>query len=159
MAEKILLETEAASIGGGGGAVDKKCCTKSRAVALGCKVDGSYVDNQLIPQGSASKAKTKIKCTAYGSLIARKSGSRFNITLYVDYKFDETLYLYSEYGEGGYHVWTIKPSDWKASSGGEYVFSSYAEESFTSMEPGTYNLSNISIANDNYDLDVTYINA
>lgn len=39
---KIATESYAASIGGGSTSTGNKCCTKSRAEALGCKVSGSY---------------------------------------------------------------------------------------------------------------------
>lgn len=55
---KIATEGEAASIGGGSGAVSKKCCTKSRAIGLGCQVKGSYKDNQLVQLQDLSKNYT-----------------------------------------------------------------------------------------------------
>lgn len=56
MAARIALETYAASVGGGSGAVSKKCCTKTRAEALGCNVSGSYAAKRLVPQTVLSKA-------------------------------------------------------------------------------------------------------
>lgn len=44
----IAKETEAATIGGSSGAIANKMCTKAIALALGCKVSGTYSDNQLV---------------------------------------------------------------------------------------------------------------
>lgn len=56
---KIATEEEAANIGGGIGAVSKKCCTKSRAVELGCQVSGTYSNNQLVQQSDLSAPRVQ----------------------------------------------------------------------------------------------------
>ena len=38
-------------------------CTKTRAIALGCKVDGSYSDNQLVKYSDLSPAKLVVSPT------------------------------------------------------------------------------------------------
>ena len=55
---KIALETEAYSIGGEGTPAANKCCTKSRAEALGCNVSGSYANNQLVQLADLAAADT-----------------------------------------------------------------------------------------------------
>ena len=56
MAERIASETYAGNIGGVYGAVSGKCCTKTRAETLGCKVSGSYAAKRLVPRTALSKA-------------------------------------------------------------------------------------------------------
>lgn len=53
---KIATEQEAYNIGGIGTPTKEKCCTKTRAEALGCKVSGSYTNNQLVQLQDLSKA-------------------------------------------------------------------------------------------------------
>ena len=48
MADKIATESEARSIGEQGTAINNKMCTKSRALELGCNVNGDYTYNQLV---------------------------------------------------------------------------------------------------------------
>lgn len=48
MAKKIAMESEAKEIGGQGYAISKKCCSKLRAIELGCDVNGSYEDKELV---------------------------------------------------------------------------------------------------------------
>lgn len=48
---KIATELEARTIGGGTlSVIDNKCCTKARALELGCQIKSgfSYTDNQLV---------------------------------------------------------------------------------------------------------------
>lgn len=45
---KIATEQEAYNIGRTGTPVSNKCCTKVRAEALGCTINGSYSSNQLV---------------------------------------------------------------------------------------------------------------
>lgn len=52
---KIATETEAYNIGKIGSPVTNKCCTKSRAEALGCAVSGSYVTNRLVQKDDLSR--------------------------------------------------------------------------------------------------------
>ena len=52
---KIATESYAASIGGGSTSTGNKCCTKSRAEALGCVVSGSYASNQLVQESDLSR--------------------------------------------------------------------------------------------------------
>lgn len=55
MSELIATESYAKYVGGGSGtAVQNKCCTKSRAVAFGCTVSGTYNNNQLVPKSALS---------------------------------------------------------------------------------------------------------
>ena len=70
---KIALEIEVYSVGGEGTPVANKCCTKSRAEALGCKIkDGySYASNQLIEQDCYEKSMTLYK----GVMLAVSSGT------------------------------------------------------------------------------------
>jgi len=49
---KIATEQYCASIGGGSGYTNNLCATKSRAQALGCTVNGSYSNNQLVEEDS-----------------------------------------------------------------------------------------------------------
>lgn len=42
---------------------DSKGCTKSRAVTLGCRVSGSYSDNQLVKYSDLSKSVTYYTAT------------------------------------------------------------------------------------------------
>ena len=44
---KIATELEAKTMGG---VIDNKCCTKARALELGCQIKSgfSYTDNQLV---------------------------------------------------------------------------------------------------------------
>lgn len=56
---KIATEQEAYNIGGSSSPVDKKMCTKARAIALGCTVNGSYTDNQLVQLADLESSKYK----------------------------------------------------------------------------------------------------
>lgn len=51
---KIATEQEAYQIGRKGSPVDKKCCTKQRAVELGCNVTTEYDNNQLVQKSDLS---------------------------------------------------------------------------------------------------------
>lgn len=60
---KIATEQEVYNVGGKGTPITNKCCTKSRAETLGCKIKSgySYQNNQLIEQGSYEKDITLYK--------------------------------------------------------------------------------------------------
>lgn len=60
---KIATEQEVYNVGGKGTPIINKCCTKSRAEVLGCKIKSgySYQNNQLIEQGSYEKNITLYK--------------------------------------------------------------------------------------------------
>lgn len=47
---KIATELEAKTMGGTLSVIDNKCCTKARALELGCQIKSgfSYTDNQLV---------------------------------------------------------------------------------------------------------------
>ena len=51
---KIATEQEAATIGGKV-SPSTKCCTKTRAESLGCKVNGDYTSNQLLQLSDLSQ--------------------------------------------------------------------------------------------------------
>lgn len=53
---KIATEQEAYEIGQQGIPIANKCCTKSRAEALGCEVSGAYLSNQLVQQSHLSSS-------------------------------------------------------------------------------------------------------
>ena len=60
MAYQIATEAYAKNIGGKNISYTSNLgCTKSRAIALGCEVSGTYTDNQLVCQKDLSKA-TKV---------------------------------------------------------------------------------------------------
>lgn len=60
MADLIATEAYAKSIGGKNISYTSNLgCTKSRAVALGCTVAGTYANNQLVCQKDLSKTSTK----------------------------------------------------------------------------------------------------
>ena len=59
MANLIATEQYAKNIGGVNTSYTPSLgCTKSRAIALGCNVGGTYSDNQLVCQKDLSKAST-----------------------------------------------------------------------------------------------------
>lgn len=60
---KIATEQEVYNVGVKGTLITNKCCTKSRAETLGCKIKSgySYKDKQLIEQGSYEKNITLYK--------------------------------------------------------------------------------------------------
>ena len=59
MANLIATEAYAKNIGGKNISYTSNLgCTKSRAVALGCKVAGTYANNQLVCQKDLSKTST-----------------------------------------------------------------------------------------------------
>ena len=70
MADLIATEAYAQSIGGANISYTSNLgCTKSRAIALGCNVSGTYLNNQLVCQKDLSKA-TKVytyNCTVHYS--------------------------------------------------------------------------------------------
>lgn len=53
---KIATEQEAYNIGKKGTPTYRKCCTKTRAEALGCEVSNGYKSNQLVQLTSLSKS-------------------------------------------------------------------------------------------------------
>lgn len=58
---KIATEQEAYAIANNGSSTTSAiCCTKKRAVSIGCKVGGSYTDNQLVQASDLSKAVEKV---------------------------------------------------------------------------------------------------
>lgn len=58
---KIATEQEAYNIAGKGMSTTSAiCCTKKRAVSIGCEVGGSYTDNQLVQTSDLSKAVEKV---------------------------------------------------------------------------------------------------
>ena len=61
---KIATEQEVYNVGGKETPIINKCCTKSRAETLGCKIKSgySYKDNQLIEQGSYEKKIIRYFC-------------------------------------------------------------------------------------------------
>lgn len=70
---KIATELEAKTMGGGTlSIIDNKCCTKARALELGCKIkDGySYADNQLVElsgiECATSAPIVRLECKYYG---------------------------------------------------------------------------------------------
>lgn len=70
---KIATELEARTIGGGTLSITgNKCCTKARALELGCKIkDGySYADNQLVERSGIKRAIVtpiiRLRCEYYG---------------------------------------------------------------------------------------------
>lgn len=57
---KIATELEAKTMGGTLSVIDNKCCTKARALELGCQIKSgfSYTDNQLVElEGSYNCSK------------------------------------------------------------------------------------------------------
>lgn len=58
--DQIATESNAYAVGKNSGVTiqDSKGCTKSRAVTLGCKVSGSYSDNQLVKYSDLSKSES-----------------------------------------------------------------------------------------------------
>lgn len=57
MADLIATEDYAKNIGGVNASyIPNLCCTKFRAIALGCTVAGTYLDNQLVCQKDLSKS-------------------------------------------------------------------------------------------------------
>ena len=63
MADLIATEAYAQSIGGKDiSYISDLGCTKSRAMALGCKVSGIYIDNQLVCQKDLSKTTYSLIC-------------------------------------------------------------------------------------------------
>lgn len=59
MANLIATEAYAKSVGGGTTSYTSNLgCTKSRAIALKCKVAGTYANNQLVCQKDLSKTST-----------------------------------------------------------------------------------------------------
>lgn len=76
MADKIALETEAKTIGGGSTtAVTNKCCTKSSAETFGCSVSGTYASNQLVAMAHLSKKTTSLG-TAFVNINMNSSGTQ-----------------------------------------------------------------------------------
>ena len=62
MADLIATEAYAQSIGGASiSYTSNLCCTKSRAIALGCDVAGTYADNQLVRKEDLSIATYSLK--------------------------------------------------------------------------------------------------
>lgn len=55
MTNLIATEGYAQSIGKIHTSTPNLCCTKSRAIALGCDVAGTYKDNQLVRKEDLSK--------------------------------------------------------------------------------------------------------
>ena len=63
---KIATEQEAYNIGKLGTPVTNRCCTKSRAQALGCIVSGSYRNyNQLVQQSDLSEGDPTVTILNY----------------------------------------------------------------------------------------------
>lgn len=117
---KIATEQEAYDIGKQGTPNGNKCCTKSRAEVLGCMINGSYSNNQLVqlehlspqPQGYKVRMRLSITDTTQGRLqtgiyipsvtllFADGTGSgQFN-TNDINNTFARTngIYKYSDYG-------------------------------------------------------------
>lgn len=66
---KIATELEAKTIGGGTlSVIDNKCCTKARALELGCRIKSgfSYTDNQLVELEGIEAAITPNVILHYG---------------------------------------------------------------------------------------------
>ena len=64
MAYIIATEAYAKSIGGAPiSYTSNLCCTKSRAIALGCDVAGTYIDNQLVRKEDLSKKTITLQYT------------------------------------------------------------------------------------------------
>ena len=77
---KIATESYAASKGGGSTSTGNKCCTKSRAEALGCTVNGSYSTNQLVQETDLSAGKVTLKVTMNGlGYSVRAEGTTLNM--------------------------------------------------------------------------------
>ena len=76
---KIATESYAASKGGGSTSTGNKCCTKSRAESLGCKVSGSYSSNQLVQETDLSKNATTISVGFVSSKIQALS---YDVSIY-----------------------------------------------------------------------------
>lgn len=91
---KILTRQEAYNIGGSGSLTEPtRGCTKEIAISYGCKVDGSYLSNQLISSASAASGelgddeyKTITPSTTYRNYVINTgtSGSWPSLTVYFE---------------------------------------------------------------------------
>lgn len=81
---KIATEQEAYGIGGKGTPVANKCCTRSRAIALGCKVSGNYSLLQLVQLSDLSKS-------GYTLRIKNNTNYSGDITIYAKESLSSSL--------------------------------------------------------------------
>lgn len=111
---KIATEQEAKTIGGGSATVTtNKCCTKTRAEELKCKVTGTYASNQLVQQSSLTAS------TVY-----------CNLDIIIDtqdsVEFGQ-LWCTFDWGESGYKQYYLSPftqqhySRFAESNTGEFI--------------------------------------
>ena len=77
---KIATQAEAASIGGASSS-STQCSTKSKAEELGCKVNGTYTNQQLVQKTDLSKAveKVNINYSIYFNAIPVGTRVRFSL--------------------------------------------------------------------------------
>lgn len=114
---KIATENEAYIIGRKGTPVNNKCCTKHRAIELGCNITSGYSDNQLVQQEDLSHSV--LRCMGmlfdnmmyqYGAVITIPNFSPYSqYEAMISSSFDVKMIWVSSYGNcNPVDFWTNK---------------------------------------------------
>lgn len=115
---KIATEQEAYSIGNVGTPMGNKCCTKARAEALGCKVSGTYLTNQLVQKEHLSKAYVLKTIGIYIDIeIQTGDGTTFN-----NVKNYAIGTLKISCGNTFYETYNFKNVDWRVRSDHKSIY-------------------------------------
>lgn len=68
---KIATEQEAYAIAGGNeSTISKICCTKLRAIDIGCEVKGNYSNNQLVQKDNLAQGVNYLTVTVEGEKVS-----------------------------------------------------------------------------------------
>ena len=104
---KIATEQEAYSIAGGSESTTSKiCCTKARAVQIGCDVEGKYLDTQLVEAQDLKKALNIIEISFEGTAawMMQKIKAVFRFPITINMQFN----IYGDYQGTTYNqIYTI----------------------------------------------------
>ena len=126
---QIATEAEAKTIGGSTGSVTTNLCViKTRAVALGCNVSGSYADNQLVMFSDLSKAwQRPSTLKIYYGLGSGTTGWTAQIKLANNSwkTLSSSVSTSSLYSFGTNVVYTTSLQNCKYGSSGKYIYPSY----------------------------------
>ncbi len=125
---QIATEAEAKAVGGSSASITTNLCvTKTRAIALGCKVSGTYETNQLNRYSDLSKAYTRpLNVTIYYGLGSGTTGWQVRMLkslIWTNLKTTSSTSDMLTFGTN--EVYTTSLQSCRYGSSGHFVYPSY----------------------------------